>query len=88
MIYFLLWHGNYHISLVATATHEIFIFIPLDENKSCIYRKNLNILYILLDGFQGYRMRRSEKAHYTMIAQTKRNFKSHSARKSQRLLFF
>jgi hypothetical protein len=31
---------------VATDTHEIFIFIPLDENKSCIYRKNLNILYI------------------------------------------
>jgi hypothetical protein len=26
-----LWHENYHISLVATATHEIFIFIPLDE---------------------------------------------------------
>ena len=41
-----LWHENYHISLVATATHEIFIFIPLDENKSCIYRKNLNILYL------------------------------------------
>jgi hypothetical protein len=41
---FILWHENYHISLVATATHEIFIFIPLDENKSCIYRKNLNIL--------------------------------------------
>jgi hypothetical protein len=33
---------------VATANHEIFIFIPLDENKSCIYRKNLYILYIYL----------------------------------------
>jgi hypothetical protein len=30
---FFLWHGNYHISLVAIAIHEIFIFIPLDENK-------------------------------------------------------
>jgi hypothetical protein len=38
---FVLWHENYHISLVATATLEIFIFIPLDENKSCIFRKKL-----------------------------------------------
>jgi hypothetical protein len=45
---FILWHKNYHISLVATATHEIFIFIPLNENKSCIYRKKLNILYLIL----------------------------------------
>jgi hypothetical protein len=46
MIYFILWHENNHISLVATATHELFIFIPLNKNKSCIYRKNLNILYV------------------------------------------
>jgi hypothetical protein len=35
---FILWYENYHISQVATATHEIFIFIPLNENKSCTYR--------------------------------------------------
>jgi hypothetical protein len=40
-----LWYENYHISLVAIATCEILIFTPLDENKSCIYRRNLNILY-------------------------------------------
>jgi hypothetical protein len=38
---FILWYENYHISLVATVTHEIFIFISLDENKSCINRKKL-----------------------------------------------
>jgi hypothetical protein len=41
-----LWYENYHISLVATATHEIFTFVPLDENKCCIYSKNLNTLYL------------------------------------------
>jgi hypothetical protein len=45
---FILWYENYHISLMATATREIIIFIPLDENKSCIYRRNLNILYLLI----------------------------------------
>jgi hypothetical protein len=28
---------------VATATHEIFIFNPHDENKSCKLRSNLKI---------------------------------------------
>jgi hypothetical protein len=28
----LLWYENYHISLAATDTHEIFIFITSDEN--------------------------------------------------------
>jgi hypothetical protein len=32
---------------VANATHQIFIFKPLGENKSRIYRKNLNILNLL-----------------------------------------
>ena len=41
-----MWYENYHISLVAIATCEIYIFIPLDEYKSRIYRKNLNIFYI------------------------------------------
>ena len=44
---FILWYENYHISLVVMiATHEIYIFISLDENKSCIYRIILNILYL------------------------------------------
>jgi hypothetical protein len=37
--FYILRHENCHISL--TATHEIFIFIPLDENKPCIHRKKL-----------------------------------------------
>ena len=38
----------YHISLVVITTHEIYIFTPLNENKSRIYRiKNLNILYLI-----------------------------------------
>jgi hypothetical protein len=54
-----MWHENYHISLVATATHEIFIFIPIDENKSFIYRKKLEYpLYVFfivaLKGFVNY----------------------------------
>jgi hypothetical protein len=28
---FILWYENYHISLVATATHELFIFIEKIE---------------------------------------------------------
>ena len=43
---FISWYEIYHISLMAIATCEIFIFKPLDENKSGIYRKNLNIFYI------------------------------------------
>jgi hypothetical protein len=31
---------------VATATHEIFIFIPLDEINHVFIEKNLNILYV------------------------------------------
>jgi hypothetical protein len=32
---------------MATATHEISIFIPLDESKSCIYLiNNLNIIFL------------------------------------------
>jgi hypothetical protein len=30
---FILWNENNQISLVATATHEKYISIPLDENK-------------------------------------------------------
>jgi hypothetical protein len=45
---FILWNENYKISLVATATPEIYISIPLDENKTCSYRNNLNILYIFI----------------------------------------
>ena len=41
------WYLNYHISLMAITTREIFIFTPQDENKSCTYRKKVNILYIL-----------------------------------------
>ena len=44
----LLWYENYHISLVANPTREIFIFIPLDENKSRISTKKL-YLYIALE---------------------------------------
>jgi hypothetical protein len=44
---FILWHDYYHISLVATATHEILIFIPLDEYKSCFYRKTwISSIYV------------------------------------------
>ena len=34
-----MWYENGHISLVAIATCELFIFIHLDENSSRIYRK-------------------------------------------------
>jgi hypothetical protein len=34
-----LLNEDYHILLVAPATREIFISMPLDENESCIYRK-------------------------------------------------
>ena len=34
-------YENYHISLVDIATRKIYIFKPLVENKSCIYRKKL-----------------------------------------------
>jgi hypothetical protein len=43
------------VSLVvfsSTTTYEIFIFIPLNGNKYCIYRKKLNILYILVYSYQ------------------------------------
>jgi hypothetical protein len=33
---------------ITTAAHEIFIFIPLDENKSFFYGNDFNILYILI----------------------------------------
>ena len=36
---FILWYENYHFSLVALTTREIFIFTPQDKNKSRIYRK-------------------------------------------------
>jgi hypothetical protein len=35
------WYENYHISLMATVTHEIFIFILLYENKAYTYKTNL-----------------------------------------------
>ena len=31
------WYANYHILPMAITTRELK-FIPLDENKSCIYR--------------------------------------------------
>ena len=47
-----MWYEHYHISLAAITTREIFIFTPLNENKSHIYRKNLNIssmyMYMLI----------------------------------------
>jgi hypothetical protein len=42
---FILWYENYHISLVTAATHEIFIFITLDEKK-ILYLWKMKILYI------------------------------------------
>jgi hypothetical protein len=42
----ILRYENNHISLVVIATHEIFIFIPLDKIVSVfinVYRKILNI---------------------------------------------
>ena len=30
---FILWYENYHISLVAITTREVFIFTPPNENK-------------------------------------------------------
>jgi hypothetical protein len=44
---FIFWYKNYHISLLAIVTHEIFITIPLVENKSFIYRKTLNIICLV-----------------------------------------
>jgi hypothetical protein len=51
--FFILWYEIYHISFEATATHEIFIFIPFDVYKSCIIKeKKLEYpLYIHNDGF-------------------------------------
>ena len=46
---------NYQISFVAIATCEIYIFEPLDENKSCIYRKNLE--YPLYIDYQAYKFK-------------------------------
>ena len=43
-----IWNEKYHISLVAISTPEIFTFIPHHENKSSIYKKNFNILYVFL----------------------------------------
>jgi hypothetical protein len=42
----IVWYKNYNISVVAIVAHEISIFKPLNENKCCFYRKNLNILYL------------------------------------------
>ena len=39
---------KYGIHLIKFHSNEIFIFIPLSENKSCIYRKNLNIYNIII----------------------------------------
>ena len=36
---YILWYENYHISLVAITTREIFIFTLVNENKSRIYGK-------------------------------------------------
>jgi hypothetical protein len=36
----ILWYENYHISFVATATHEIFIFKPLYEMNPVCIEKN------------------------------------------------
>jgi hypothetical protein len=44
---FILWCENYYILLLDTATHEIFSFIPLDENKSYIFRKKTWMLVYL-----------------------------------------
>ena len=48
---FNLWYENYHYFLMPIKTHEIFIFIPLDENKPHIFRKKLEYpLFIYLAG--------------------------------------
>ena len=36
---YVVWYDTYHISFLAITTREIFIFTPLNENKSRIYRK-------------------------------------------------
>ena len=40
---------NYHISLVAITSREIYICIPLNDDKSCIYRKKpeYSVYYLL-----------------------------------------
>jgi hypothetical protein len=41
---FILWNGNYHVTLVATATHEnLFSYHTMEINPVFI-EKNLNIL--------------------------------------------
>ena len=44
---FIFWYENYHISLVAMVTHEIFIFIALDEKIDLVFIEKLEYpLYI------------------------------------------